>query len=67
MFETNTLGTIAMTQAVLPQFRQRLAGVVVNATPSVRLAPLPLLTVYTASKAKVNAFTESPGARTGTV
>jgi NAD(P)-dependent dehydrogenase (short-subunit alcohol dehydrogenase family) len=59
VFETNTLGTIAMTQAVLPQFRQRNAGVVVNVTSSVTLKPLPLLSVYTASKAAVNAFTES--------
>jgi NAD(P)-dependent dehydrogenase (short-subunit alcohol dehydrogenase family) len=59
IFETNTLGTIAMTQAVLPQFRQRRAGVVVNVTSSVTLVPLPLLSVYTASKAAVNAFTES--------
>ena len=59
VFETNTLGTIAMTQAVLPQFRGRRAGVVVNVTSSVTLKPLPLLAVYTASKAAVNAFTES--------
>ncbi|WP_332855208.1 SDR family oxidoreductase [Duganella sp. S19_KUP01_CR8] len=59
VFETNTLGTIAMTQAVLPQFRLRRAGVVVNVTSSVTLTPLPLLSVYTASKAAVNAFTES--------
>ncbi|MCW7541759.1 SDR family oxidoreductase [Aquabacterium sp. A7-Y] len=59
VFETNTFGTIAMTQAVLPQFRQRRAGVVVNVTSSVTLAPLPLLSVYTGSKAAVNAFTES--------
>ena len=59
IFETNTLGTMAMTQAVLPQFRQRKAGVVVNVTSSVTLKPLPLLSVYTASKAAVNAFTES--------
>lgn len=59
VFETNTLGTIAMTQAVLPQFRQRQAGVIVNVTSSVTLKPLPLLSVYTASKAAVNAFTES--------
>jgi NAD(P)-dependent dehydrogenase (short-subunit alcohol dehydrogenase family) len=59
IFETNTLGTIAMTQAVLPQFRERRAGVVVNVTSSVTLKPLPLLSVYTASKAAVNAFTES--------
>ncbi|WP_144107977.1 SDR family oxidoreductase [Paraburkholderia sp. BCC1886] len=59
VFETNTLGTIAMTQAVLPQFRERRAGVVVNVTSTVTLRPLPLLSVYTASKAAVNAFTES--------
>jgi NAD(P)-dependent dehydrogenase (short-subunit alcohol dehydrogenase family) len=59
IFDTNTLGTIAMTQAVLPQFRHRKAGVVINVTSSVTLVPLPLLSVYTASKAAVNAFTES--------
>ncbi len=58
VFETNTLGTIAMTRAVLPQFRERRSGVVVNVTSSVTLRPLPLLSVYTASKAAVNAFTE---------
>ena len=58
IFETNTFGTMAMTQAVLPQFRQRRAGVVVNVTSSVTLKSLPLLSVYTASKAAVNAFTE---------
>lgn len=59
VFETNTLGTIALTRAVLPHFRQRKAGVIVNVTSSVTLEPLPLLSVYTASKAAVNAFTES--------
>lgn len=59
VFETNTLGTIAMTQAFLPQFRERRAGVVVNVTSTVTLRPLHLLSVYTASKAAVNAFTES--------
>ncbi|MFB2606004.1 SDR family NAD(P)-dependent oxidoreductase, partial [Rhizobium phaseoli] len=29
VFETNTLGTIAMTQAVLPQMRERREGVIV--------------------------------------
>lgn len=59
LFDTNTFGTIAMTQAVLPQFRLRKAGVVINVTSSVTLKSLPLLSVYTASKAAVNAFTES--------
>ena len=59
VFETNTLGTIAMTQAVLPQMRERRSGVIVNVTSSVTQRPLHLLSVYTASKAAVNAFTES--------
>jgi NAD(P)-dependent dehydrogenase (short-subunit alcohol dehydrogenase family) len=59
LFETNTLGTIAMTQAILPQFRQRKSGVVVNVTSSVTLRALPLIAAYRASKAAVNAFTES--------
>jgi NAD(P)-dependent dehydrogenase (short-subunit alcohol dehydrogenase family) len=59
VFETNTLGTIAMTQAVLPQLRERKSGVIINITSSVTLRPLHLLSVYTGSKAAVNAFTES--------
>ena len=59
LFETNTIGTIALTQAVLPQFRQRKAGVVVNVTSSVTLKAIPLIAAYRASKAAVNAFTES--------
>ncbi|WP_248745764.1 SDR family oxidoreductase [Pseudomonas sp. MWU12-2037] len=59
IFETNTFGTIALTQALLPQFRQRRAGTVVNVTSSVTLKPLTLLSVYTASKAAINGFTES--------
>jgi NAD(P)-dependent dehydrogenase (short-subunit alcohol dehydrogenase family) len=59
IFETNTIGTMRMVQAVLPQFRERKAGLIVNVTSTVTLKPLPLLSVYTASKAAVNAFTES--------
>ena len=59
LFETKTFGTIALTQAVLPQMRQAKSGVVVNVTSSVTLKPLPLVSVYRAAKAAVNAFTES--------
>lgn len=59
VFETNTLGTIAMTQAVIPQFRERRSGVIINVTSSVTLKTYPLLAVYTGSKAAVNAFTET--------
>ena len=59
VFETNTFGAMAMTQAVLPQFRARRSGVVVNVTSSATLAPMPLVAVYTASKQAVDAFTAS--------
>ncbi|QPF82297.1 SDR family oxidoreductase [Bradyrhizobium genosp. L] len=59
VFETNAFGTMAVTQAVLPQFRARRAGVVVNVTSSVTIKSIPLIAAYTASKAAVNAFTES--------
>ena len=59
VFETNTFGVMAMTQAVLPQFRERRAGVVVNVTSSVTLAPMPLAAVYTASKMAIEGFTAS--------
>lgn len=58
VFETNAFGTIAMIQAVLPQFRARRAGVIINVTSSVTLHNYDLLSVYTASKAAVNALTE---------
>src|SRR6476619_6943496 len=50
VFETNTFGVMAMTQALLPQFRARRSGVVVNVTSSVTLTPTPLAAVYTGSK-----------------
>ncbi len=59
VFETNTFGVMAMTQAVLPQFRARRSGVVVNVTSSATLAPMPLVAVYTASKVAIEGFTAS--------
>jgi NAD(P)-dependent dehydrogenase (short-subunit alcohol dehydrogenase family) len=59
VFETNVFGVMAMTQAVLPQFRVRKSGVVVNVTSSVTLAPMPLVAVYTASKTAIEGFTTS--------
>jgi NAD(P)-dependent dehydrogenase (short-subunit alcohol dehydrogenase family) len=59
VFETNTFGAMAMTQAVLPGFRARRSGVIVNVTSSATLVPMPLVAVYTASKAAIEAFTAS--------
>src|SRR6185369_955102 len=59
VFETNTMGVMAVTQAVLPQLRARRSGVVVNVTSSATLAPFPLVAVYTASKMAIEGFTAS--------
>ena len=59
VFETNTFGVMAMTQAVLPQLRARRSGVIVNVTSSATLAPMPMVAVYTASKAAIEGVTAS--------
>lgn len=56
LFELNTFGTMAMTRAVLPGFRKRASGVIVNISSAVTIKPLPMLSAYTASKAAVEAF-----------
>lgn len=59
IFETNTFGVMAMTQAVIPQMRERRSGTIINVTSSVTLAPFPLAAAYTASKTAIEGFTGS--------
>ncbi|MDP2733355.1 MAG: SDR family oxidoreductase [Hoeflea sp.] len=59
VFDTNTFGVMAMTQAVIPQMRARRSGVIVNVTSSATLAPMPLAAAYTASKQAIEGFTGS--------
>ena len=59
VFDTNTFGTMAMVQAVIPQMRARRSGVIVNVTSTVTLAPMPLAAAYTASKQAIQGFTGS--------
>jgi NAD(P)-dependent dehydrogenase (short-subunit alcohol dehydrogenase family) len=59
VFETNTFGVMALTQAVLPQLRARKSGVIVNVTSSVTLTPMPLAAAYTGSKMAIEGFTAS--------
>jgi len=59
VYATNTLGTIAMTQAVIPQMRERGSGRVVNVTSSATLASFPLAAAYTGSKTAIQGFTGS--------
>ncbi|WP_406021857.1 SDR family NAD(P)-dependent oxidoreductase [Nocardioides sp. NBC_00850] len=59
LFETNTFAVMATTKAVIPQFRQRGSGVVVNVSSSVVLANMPLTAIYKASKMATEGFTAS--------
>jgi NAD(P)-dependent dehydrogenase (short-subunit alcohol dehydrogenase family) len=59
VFETNTFGVMAVTQAVIPHLRERRAGTLVNVTSSIGIAPMPLVSVYAASKFAIEGFTES--------
>src|SRR4029077_7920792 len=59
MFETNTLGALRVIQAVLPAWRERGSGVIVNVSSvSGRVRP-PLGAAYAASKFALEALTES--------
>ena len=59
IFDTNTFGTMAMCQAIIPRFRERGAGTLVNVTSSTALASFPLVAAYTASKTAIEGFTGS--------
>jgi short-subunit dehydrogenase len=59
VFDTNTFGTMAMTQAVIPQMRERRSGNIINITSSATLVPMPLAAAYTASKQAIEGFTGS--------
>ncbi len=59
MFETNTLGTLTVIQALLPSFRERRSGVIINVSSSTTLKSLPMVGIYRATKAAVNSLTET--------
>lgn len=59
IFEANVFGTMAVMQAVLPGMRDRRSGTIVNVSSSTIYKPVPMLSVYRASKAAVTAMTEA--------
>jgi NAD(P)-dependent dehydrogenase (short-subunit alcohol dehydrogenase family) len=59
IFETNTFGVMAVTQAIIPHMRQRGQGTIVNVTSSVCFAGMPLVAPYAASKFAIEGFTEA--------
>jgi NAD(P)-dependent dehydrogenase (short-subunit alcohol dehydrogenase family) len=59
IFETNTLGALRIIQAVLPGWRKRGSGVIVNVSSVGGRVSAPLEAAYNASKFALEAFTES--------
>jgi NAD(P)-dependent dehydrogenase (short-subunit alcohol dehydrogenase family) len=59
MFETNTFGALRIIQAVLPGWRKRGSGVIVNVSSVGGRVSAPLESAYNASKFALEAFTES--------
>ncbi|EPT6933213.1 SDR family oxidoreductase [Cronobacter malonaticus] len=59
LMNTNVLGTLLLTQAFLPLMREQKSGVIINVSSSVTTKAMPLIGVYRASKAALNAWSES--------
>ncbi|MEM6277079.1 MAG: SDR family oxidoreductase [Pseudomonadota bacterium] len=58
-FAVNVLGTMAMTQAVLPQLRAQNSGTIVNISSIIGRFTYPLGAIYDASKFAVEGFSEA--------
>lgn len=58
-FEVNVFGLMDVTRAILPHFRSRKQGTIVNVTSGVGRITVPLVSVYAASKFAIEGFSES--------
>lgn len=54
----NIGATMMMTKLVLPQMIARKKGAIVNVSSSSELQPLPLMTVYAATKVHISIYTQ---------
>ncbi|WP_417642414.1 SDR family oxidoreductase [Enterobacter kobei] len=59
LMNINVLGTLALTQAFLPSMREKKSGTIINVSSSVTTKAMPLIGLYRASKAALNAWSET--------
>lgn len=57
LINTNFIGTILVTKAMLPYFREKNAGTVITTTSSTAYIPYPFISVYEATKAALESWT----------
>ena len=57
-FDTNVFGLMRVTRTLLPHFRQRKAGLVLNVASMAGRLPIPFMSVYNGSKWAVQVFSE---------
>ncbi|GFZ89656.1 SDR family oxidoreductase [Dyella caseinilytica] len=58
-FDVNVFGVMDVTRAILPHFRQKQAGVIVNVSSGAGVFGLPMISLYNASKFALEGFSES--------
>ena len=58
-FDVNVFGLMDVTRAMLPHFRSRQQGTIVNITSGAGRVTIPMISIYAASKFAVEGFTES--------
>jgi len=58
-FDTNVFGTMNVIRGVLPHFRQRRQGVIVNVSSGIGQVGIPILSLYNGTKYAVEGFSES--------
>jgi NAD(P)-dependent dehydrogenase (short-subunit alcohol dehydrogenase family) len=59
VFDTNVFGVMAVAQRVIPYMREQRSGTIINVTSNTALTPMPLVSVYAASKTAIEGFSES--------
>lgn len=58
-FEVNVFGAMTVTRVLLPHFRARRAGIIVNVSSGAGVFTLPLISLYCASKFALEGFSEA--------